>query len=229
VRPCGHAARAPGRYVTPLMSALSLKYVALGDSSGVGVGARQGGYVEHLFQRLRRTRDGVGLLNLSVSGASSATVLSGQLPRAQRSAPHVVTLGVGVNDLWRGVTPAQFESNMDALAGGLVATGARVVVSNLPEMSLAPVARLAANFLPLPLIVERIGAFNAALERVIARHGLLGVDLHGLSLRELPGSDYFCADGFHPSDTGYQRMAEHFWPVLLRATEPGAERTRATG
>ena len=69
------------------MSALSLRYVALGDSSGVGVGARNGGYVEHLFQRLRRVRAGVGLLNLAMSGATSATVLSGQLPKATRS-PH---------------------------------------------------------------------------------------------------------------------------------------------
>jgi acyl-CoA thioesterase I len=212
------------------MSALSLRYVALGDSSGVGVGARQGGYVEHLFQRLRRTRSGVGLLNLSVSGATSATVLSGQLPRALRSSPHLVTLGVGINDLWRGVTPEQFESHFDSLAKGLVSTGAVVVVSNLPDMSLAPVARLAANFLPLPLIAQRIGEFNAAVERVVARHGLLGVDLHTPSRVELPGSsDYFSADGFHPSDTGYLRMAEHFWPAVQQAAERISETTRATG
>lgn len=212
------------------MSALSLRYVALGDSSGVGVGARQGGYVEHLFQRLRRTRDGVGLLNLSVSGATSATVLSGQLPRALRASPHLVTLGVGINDLWRGVTPAQFESHLDSLARGLVSTGAAVVVSNLPDMSLAPVARLAAGFLPLPLIVSRIGEFNAAVQRVVARHGLIAVDLHTPSRVELAGNTgYFSADGFHPSDTGYQAMAHHFWPAFHAAAERLREGTRATG
>src|SRR6218665_724781 len=103
----------PGRYGRSLMSALSLKYVALGDSSGVGVGGRQGGYVEHLFQRLRRTRDGVCRLTLAVSGATSATVLSGQLSRPHRASPHVVTLGVAISALWPGVTPGQFESHMD--------------------------------------------------------------------------------------------------------------------
>ncbi len=212
------------------MNALSLRYVALGDSSGVGVGARQGGYVEHLFQRLRRTRDGVGLLNLAVSGATSATVLSGQLPRAQRSRPHLVTLGVGINDLWRGVTPEQFESNLDQLARGLAATGAAVVVSNLPDMSLAPVARRVSHFLPMPLILERIASFNAAVDRVVARHGLIGVDLHTPSRVELTqSSDYFSADGFHPSDTGYQRMAEHFWPALLQAATRATPPAQATG
>ncbi|HYO51770.1 SGNH/GDSL hydrolase family protein [Archangium sp.] len=212
------------------MSALSLRYVALGDSSAVGVGARNGGYVEHLFQRLRRTRPGVGLLNLAVSGATSATVLSGQLPKATRSRPHVVTLAVGVNDLWRGVEPHQFESHLDQIARGLVTTGAPVVLANLPDMSLAPVARLATHFLPLQLISERIAAFNEAVARVVARHGLLDVDLHGPSRQELPRSpDYFSADGFHPSDTGYLRMAEHFWPTLLQAADRGASSAQATG
>ncbi|HEX8820607.1 MAG TPA: SGNH/GDSL hydrolase family protein [Archangium sp.] len=212
------------------MSALSLKYVALGDSSAVGVGARHGGYVEHLFQRLRRTRAGVGLLNVAVSGATSGTVLSGQLSRAVRASPHVVTLAVGINDLWRGVEPHQFESNLEQIAQGLVATGAPVVLANLPDMSLAPVARLATHFLPIELIAARISAFNAAVARVVARHGLLGVDLHGPSREELPRSpDYFSGDGFHPSDVGYMRMAEHFWPTLLQAVDRGASSVRATG
>lgn len=212
------------------MSALSLRYVALGDSSAVGVGARQGGYVEHLFQRLRRARPGVGLLNLGVSGATSATVLAGQLPRATRAQPHLVTLAVGINDLWRGVEPHQFESHLDQLARGLVATGASVVLGNLPDMSLAPVARLATNFIPIALIAERIAAFNAAVARVVARHGVFGVDLHGPSRVELPNRpELFSADGFHPSDAGYQRMAEHFWPTLLEAADRGASTVQATG
>jgi lysophospholipase L1-like esterase len=212
------------------MSALSLRYVALGDSSGVGVGSRQGGYVEHLFQRLRRDRPGVGLLNLSVSGATSTTVLSGQLPKATRSRPHVVTLAVGINDLWRGVEPHLYESNLDHIARNLVATGAPVVLANLPDMSHAPVARLATHFIPLELISQRIQAFNAGVARVVARHGLIGVDLYTPSLQELPGNpDYFCGDGFHPSDTGYLRMAEHFWPALLQGAERGTATVQATG
>jgi lysophospholipase L1-like esterase len=212
------------------MSALSLRYVALGDSSGVGVGARNGGYVEHLFQRLRRVRAGVGLLNLAVSGATSATVLSGQLPKAIRSRPHVVTLAVGINDLWRGVEPHQFESNLEQLARSLAGTGAPVVLANLPDMSLAPVARLATHFLPIELISARIAAFNEAVARVVSRHGLVGVDLHTPSREELPRSpDYFSPDGFHPSDVGYMRMAEHFWPALREAAERSVSTAQATG
>jgi lysophospholipase L1-like esterase len=196
------------------MSALSLRYVALGDSMGVGVGARHGGYVEHLFQRLRRTRAGVGLLNLCMSGSTSVTVLSGQLPRAVRVRPHVVTLAIGANDVWRGLSPRLFEENLEQLARSLVSAGATVVLANLPDLSLAPVARL----MPPWVYEGRVEAFNEAVDRVVTRHTLLGVDLYTPSRAELPHHpEYFSADGFHPSDTGYQRMAEHFWPGLLEA------------
>jgi acyl-CoA thioesterase I len=195
-------------------NAVLLRYVALGDSTGVGVGARHGGYVEHLFQRLRGHRPGVGLLNLCVSGATSATVLEGQLPRALRSRPHLVTLAVGGNDVWRGAPPAVYESNLDALTRALVATGASMVLANVPDLSLAPVARL----VPPTLYEGRLEPFNAAVARVAARHGVHHVDLFGMSRAELPHHpEYFSADGFHPSDAGYVRMAEHFWPVLLEA------------
>jgi acyl-CoA thioesterase I len=156
----------------------------------------------------------VGLLNLSMSGATSATVLSGQLPRALRARPHVVTLAVGINDLWRGVEDGLFESQLEHLARNMVETRAEVVVANLPDMSLAPVARL----VPRWVYEGRVESFNAAVARVVARHGLIGADLYTPSRAELPHHpEYFSADGFHPSDAGYQRMAEHLWPALLHA------------
>src|SRR5690242_17677506 len=56
-----------------------VNYVALGDSSAVGVGAREGGYPARLARRLRAEGADVDLMNLGVSGATSADVLRGQL------------------------------------------------------------------------------------------------------------------------------------------------------
>ena len=53
----------------------AVSYVALGDSTGVGVGARNGGYVARLFQRIERVRPASRLTNLCVSGATTADVL----------------------------------------------------------------------------------------------------------------------------------------------------------
>ncbi|MFN2533441.1 MAG: SGNH/GDSL hydrolase family protein, partial [Pyrinomonadaceae bacterium] len=61
-----------------------ITYVALGDSTGVGVGARDGGYVSRLFKRLVDERPKSKLVNLCVSGAATSEVLTGQLDRAVR-------------------------------------------------------------------------------------------------------------------------------------------------
>ena len=57
-------------------------YVALGDSTGSGVGAREGGYVIRLFKRIEERRAGSKLTNLCVSGATTEDVLRGQLKQA---------------------------------------------------------------------------------------------------------------------------------------------------
>src|SRR5436309_1752244 len=55
-------------------------YVALGDSTGVGMGARKGGgYVARLFERIERERPRSRVVNLCVSGARTDDVLRGQL------------------------------------------------------------------------------------------------------------------------------------------------------
>jgi lysophospholipase L1-like esterase len=75
-------------------------YVALGDSTGLGVGARAGGgYPERLPRRLRPTHPRLQLLNLRRSGATTADLIDEQLPRALRARPRLITIGIGINDI----------------------------------------------------------------------------------------------------------------------------------
>src|SRR5829696_142453 len=74
-------------------------YVALGDSTGAGVGAREGGYVKRLFDRIVERRPESKLSNLCVSGATTADVVRGQLERAVAMNPDLVTVGIGINDI----------------------------------------------------------------------------------------------------------------------------------
>src|SRR4051794_18681243 len=121
---------------------MSVHLVALGDSSAVGVGAREGGYPEHLVRRLRREGLGVGLTNLGMSGATVRDVVASQLKRAVAAQPTLITLGIGVNDLWRGTSPGELEAQLDRIGQRLKQTGAPVIAVNLPDMALAPVAQL---------------------------------------------------------------------------------------
>jgi len=197
------------------------RYVALGDSTAVGTGADfGGGYPERLFQRMRAQSWPVGILNLAQNGSVSRDVLQHQVPKAVSVSPHLITLGIGSNDLWRMVSEDEFGAQLTAIADALAATEAQVVVSNLIDLGHAPVAKLAIDWLKVPVaaISARVTGFNRHLAGLASRPRFTVVDLHSLSERELRDRpDFFGADGFHPSGAGYQRWAELLWPSVEAA------------
>ena len=196
----------------------ALVYAALGDSTGAGVGARQGGgYVARLFERIERARPGSRLVNLSVSGATTEHVLSHQVGRlAEGGAPSLVTLGIGINDLQR-LMLEEYERNLAEIVRRVrAATAAPFVLTNIPDITCAPAVP---EFMRAE-VRKRIDAFNAALARVAAGHSLTLVDVYTKSRELLPARpDFFCSDLFHPSDEGYQFWADEMWPAVEQAIE----------
>lgn len=191
-------------------------YVALGDSTGVGVGARKGGgYVARLFERIERVRPGSRLVNLCVSGATTGDALRAQVGRVGEATPSLVTLGVGINDLVRQATSEQFAHNFEEIVTRLRAqTEAPAVVSNLPDISHAPVV-------PVFLREEarrRLILFNEHIADAAARHRLHLADTFEKSAAVIPTHpEFFSPDGFHPSDEGYEFWAFEMWPAVKRA------------
>jgi len=189
-------------------------YVALGDSTGVGVGAVNGGYVTRLHKRMLEQRPVIQLANLCVSGATTADVLRGQLNNGIAKNPQLVTLGIGINDISHGVHLEQFAQNYDRILSALKEkTKAQVVVSNIPDVSTARVvpAFLRGKF------HQQIVDFNHRLEEIAKRHGVTIFDIFSMTTRELHAHpEYFSPDGFHPSDEGYEMWAAQMWPVIAR-------------
>ena len=191
-------------------------YVALGDSTGVGVGARKGGgYVARLFERLARERPRSRLVNLCASGATTVDVLRAQVGRVGAEAPGLVTLGVGINDVMRQLTPEQFQGNYEEIVRRLrEQAGAPVVLSNIPDVSYAP-------RVPPFLRDEarrRIEAFNLRIAATARGHGLALADAFRFSHEVVPTHpEFFSPDGFHPSDEGYEFWAVKMWPTVKEA------------
>jgi acyl-CoA thioesterase-1 len=208
--------RAEGQGAGAARKAGPVVYVALGDSTGVGVGARQGGgYVARLFERLERERPGSRVVNLCVSGAETGDVLRGQVPRVAASRPTLVTLGIGINDLTHGVEVEQFARNYDEIVSRIKdATDAPVVATNIPDISTAP--RVPAFM--REGVSQRIALFNEEIKKIAARRDLRLVDAYGMS-REVISShpEFFSADGFHPSAEGYEYWAKMMWGAVKEA------------
>ena len=187
-------------------------YVALGDSTGSGVGAREGGYVARLFKRVVERRPESKLNNLCVSGSTTADVLRGQLDRGVAADPDLITLGIGINDIGHGLTLDQFAKNYEQILSTLKEkTRARVVVTNIPDISSAP--RIPGSM--RSEYQRQIMQFNQRLEEIAARHGATVFDVYSITTAELPSHpEYFSSDGFHPSDAGYELWSERMWPIV---------------
>lgn len=191
-------------------------YVALGDSTGVGVGAQKGGgYVARLFERIEGVRAGSRLFNLCVSGATTADVLRAQVERVGEARPTLVTLGIGINDVSRQVKEEQFARNYEEIITRLrEKTDAPVVLTNIPDVSYAP----AVPAFMRDEVRRRIQTFNARIADVAARHNLLLVDAYTQSHTIIPEHpEFFSSDKFHPSDEGYEFWAVQMWPTVKQA------------
>ena len=192
-----------------------VNYVALGDSTGLGVGATQGGYVARLFKRIEAARQGSRLTNLCVSGATTENVIGGQLDRAIAAKPTLLTLGIGINDIGHGFSPDQFGRNFEQIVSRLsTETDAPLVVTNIPDISSAPTIPLVMR----PEIARVITLYNARIAETAKRHGATVVDAYATTHELLPSHpEYFSGDGFHPSDAGYEVWAEQMWPAVAEA------------
>ena len=195
-----------------------MRYLALGDSTGAGVGAHDArGYPAYVQHALATAGIDVELELLARSGATTRDVVRDQLPRLPREAPALTTLGIATNDLWRLVPLEEIEANLEAIATRLTRP---TLVCNVIDLSLAPVRAMIERIMHVPLAAfhERLARINAAIASTCERHGFVLVDLFAFSQRELPQHpEYFSADGFHPSAAGYQA-----WGALVGAAAVSA-------
>ncbi|HEY0005978.1 MAG TPA: SGNH/GDSL hydrolase family protein [Pyrinomonadaceae bacterium] len=190
-------------------------YAALGDSTGVGVGAKEGGYVARLFKRIERERPHSSLKNFCVSGSTTADVLREQVGPSIAARPTIITLAIGINDIGHGLTVEKFASNYEEIVSRLKAgTSAPIVVTTLPDVSLAPAIPPYLR----PAAHERVIAFNRKIKEIAGRHDLHLVDAYDETDELISAHpEFFSADGFHPSDVGYEYWAKTMWPTVKAA------------
>jgi acyl-CoA thioesterase I len=187
-------------------------YVALGDSTGAGVGAREGGYVARIFKRLLTKRPSSRLINRCVSGATTVDVLRQQLEDGINANPNLVTLGIGINDIGHGLSLQQFAKNYEEILTLLKnRTSARVIVTNIPDISSAPRIPVSMRERYQQAIIK----FNGKLEEIASKYGVVIFDIFSITHEQLPSHpEYFSEDGFHPSDKAYELWAEEMWPTV---------------
>lgn len=207
--------RAPSRKAGPVLAEEELRFVALGDSTTVGVGDRVTDGTWRGWSRLLAAELAEGYEvhyeNFAVSGATAATVRRDQLSRAVERQPHVASLIVGVNDTMRSTwDPDRVRDDVLDSVAELSRIGALVLtvrfqdhgaVFGLPGLVRRPLWR-------------RIQDVNAAYEEAHERFDTLHVDL--AAEPAIYQRRYWSIDRLHPSELGHRHLAGEFARHLQR-------------
>jgi acyl-CoA thioesterase I len=187
-------------------------YLALGDSTGAGAGSNNAsGYARRLFMRIQHSRPEVLFVNRCHYGATTLDLLQLQMKDLSEIHPTFITVGVGANDLIRGVTPEDFGRNYESILLRLKGqTKAEIILMNIPDLSLAP----AVPGYMRETARRHIISFNKQIKVIAERHKVVVVDLYAMTPEFCKHPTFFSEDGIHPSDTGYEFWAEAIWPTV---------------
>lgn len=200
-------------------------YVAVGASETTGTGSDQplrDGW-PRVLHRIALPAGAV-FVNMGIPGATVAQALNEEMNQALAARPSVVTVWLNVNDIIRGVAPADYERQLGTLVHTLRSNGTvRVLVANTPPLDTLPAYRAGRLVPGVPdpeSVRQTVDAYNAAIDRVVAGEGALLVDLHAVVVAaQLAGTDaeLVSRDGFHPSTAGHAAVAAAFADVLRRS------------
>jgi len=194
-----------------------LRIVALGDSSltAPGVVVLDNAWIRRTAILLSE-RYFVDLRSVAVGGARSADVLRRQLPRALALRPDIAVVSVGANDALRVPVLSGYEANLHEIVAALHRVAGAVVVSGVGDLSTAPRLPRALG----ALVRHRARRVDAAVARVTATYpravrirawgAISEAFRHG-------GSEMWCGDLFHASDTGHEAFVADVMSAMEEA------------
>ncbi|HEU0026501.1 MAG TPA: GDSL-type esterase/lipase family protein [Ktedonobacterales bacterium] len=197
-----------------------VRYVALGASDAVGVGASDPNHTAYVPILISRLPQGANALNLGINGETLHGALAAELPQAIEAQPTLITVWLVGNDFKTCVPLAQYTADLNTLLTQLqTKTHAKVFVANAPDFSLLPAVQQTAaagvfcgkSATQAAIRAETI-TWNQAIGAAVAAHHDTLVNVYEGNLAGHP--DYISSDGFHPSDAGYLALANLFWSAI---------------
>ncbi len=174
-----------------------LVYVAVGDSTAVGIGASdpRNSYVGVLAQNIQATTGkSVKIINLSQPGKHIKDIIKDQIPKIAEYHPDLITVSVGANDVNSDEDIDSINTDMDTL------------IPQLPSQ--AYLAEIPSFFDPGK--DAKIRKINAHLAQSTDGTGVNIVPIYSATHTIKNDFSYLDYDLFHPNDKGYKIWADAF-------------------
>jgi len=162
-----------------------------------------------ILLRARYTAQQPAVTNAGIAG-ELATDGARRLPSVVRAVqPEAVLLMEGTNDLslWREGGISRAADALEDMVNAARARGARVFLATLPPQREGGKGGG----------VELVRELNKAIRAVAAEEGAVLVDVYAALVTDL--DRYIGADGLHPTEAGYERIAETFLAAIRTEME----------
>jgi lysophospholipase L1-like esterase len=199
---------------------MPLRYLALGDSYtiGEGVDAAQR-WPAQLARELRAGGVDIGEPRIIATTGWTTDELAAAIAAAQPLGHFdLVTLGIGVNDQYRGRSVAEYRAQLTslldtatALAGG---HAERLMMLSIPDWGVTRFARDERR--DAAAIGHEIDAFNEAARAMCEARRIAFVDITPASRDGGEAEAMLVHDGLHPSGAMYARWVDAALPVAHR-------------
>ena len=183
--------------------------LAFGDSLYAGYGLAPGeSFPAVLDKELEAQGLAVDMVNAGVSGDTTAAGLARldfTLDGLKRN-PDLAIVGLGGNDVLRGIDPAETRANLEAIVRTLDRRGIPVVLTGMVA--------------PRNLGADYVGRFDAIYPELAKSYGaaLDPFFLDGVITRP----DLLLGDGIHPNAAGVRIMAKRLVPVVAKELQPAS-------
>ncbi|WP_326673398.1 ricin-type beta-trefoil lectin domain protein [Streptomyces sp. NBC_01257] len=219
--PAAAAARAAAPGEQSVAAASALRVMPLGDSITDGLGSSTGnGYRGPLWDELSSKGYSLDFVGTSRAGSMGdpdneghsgwridqiASIADASLSRYR---PNVVTLMIGTNDLGQNYQVPTAPDRLNSLIDQVVADApdATVLVASLT---------VSTN----PTIEANRGTFNQRIPGMVQAKQAAGKHVRYVDMGALTTGDL--ADGLHPNDAGYRKMADAFDTGIRAADDAG--------
>ncbi|MFD0750497.1 SGNH/GDSL hydrolase family protein [Mucilaginibacter calamicampi] len=202
-----------GLYINP-----TAKYLALGDSYTVGQSIPlDQSFPYQLTRLLGREQTGDPTI-IAATGWTTTNLIyaidgSGVLDKKF----DVVTLLIGVNDQYQGVSATTYSNNFTKLLNTAISFAdnkpKRVFVLSIPDYSVTPYAASSDK----AQIAAQIDQFNAINKQITLAAGVSYLDITDISRKANQDADLIAGDGLHPSAKMYSLWMERLEPLVRSA------------
>lgn len=171
-----------------------------GDSLSAGYGIPlESAWPSLLQKELQTARSDYNVVNLSISGETTAGGRA-RLPQAlQQHNPAIVVLALGANDGLRGLPLKEMQGNLEAMVAYARQSGSRIILVGM---------RLPPNYGPY---ADKFSKVYGSLAKKL-RLPLVPFLLEGVADKQR----LFQADGLHPIAMAQRRIMDNVWPALKK-------------